>query len=324
VRAQAKEVFFVTYPGSVDEAFKRIVGPAYQERFGGTAIFTPMLNIELIGKIKASAANPPFDASLFDNGPLIQVTREGLVQKFDAEAFPVLEDVPEPLRNATGYGPAMALTAVGIAYNPTTVSPPPTSWADLWKPEFKGRVGIVGPASTLGTTFLIEISKMNGGSATNVEPGFAALKDLLPQLGAIAPSPGALATMFQQGQVDLSPQYFNNVAALRARDVDVAFAKPSEGLQLQTITTAIITNAHNREAAEELIQTIFDAEIQTAFEAAPYVIIPTNSKVRLTGLNAQLAPDANALLAEGNFLDWASFVDLRPEWVDRFNREVTL
>ena len=51
---------------------------------------------------------------------------------------------------------------------------PPTSWEDLWKPEYKGRVGITGMASSLGTAFMVEIAKLNGGSETNVEPAFAA------------------------------------------------------------------------------------------------------------------------------------------------------
>ncbi|MGE3876333.1 MAG: extracellular solute-binding protein [Parvibaculaceae bacterium] len=322
--AQAKEVYFVTYPGSIDEAFKKIVGPAYQQATGSTVVFTPMLNTDLIGKIKASQANPPFDASLFDDGPLITVIRDQLVDKFSAEDFPVLADVPDQLRNASGYGPAVALSAVGIAYNPTTVSPAPTSWEDLWKPQFKGRVGIVGPASTLGTTFLVEVAKMRGGSETDVEAAFAAYRDLLPQLGAIAPSPGALATMFQQGQVDIAPQYFNNVAALRSRGVDIAFAKPKEGLQLQTITICMIANSKNREAANALLNTIFDQKTLTAFEADPYVIIPTHSKVKLTGQNATLARDVHDLLAQGSFLNWANLVDKRPGWVDRFNREIKM
>jgi len=45
---------------------------------------------------------------------------------------------------------------------------------------------------------------MNGGSESNIEPGFKALNDLKPNLAAVAANPGALATLFQQGQVDIS------------------------------------------------------------------------------------------------------------------------
>ncbi|MGE3702011.1 MAG: extracellular solute-binding protein [Hyphomicrobiaceae bacterium] len=323
--AQSKEVYYVTYPGSVDEAFKKVVGPAFIRNSGGiNAIFTPMLNIDLIGKIKAAQANPPFDVAMFDDGPLLTAIKDGLVERFDTSGIKAITDVPENLRNRSGYGPVVSLTAVGIAYNPRKIPTPPTSWSDLWDPKYKGRVGIVGPASTLGTTFLVEIAKLNGGSEINVEEGFKVYKTLIPNLGAVGPSPGGLVTMFQQGQVDIGPQFFNNVAAMKSRGGDIAFAVPKEGLALQTITVCQIANAKNKAAGRSLIETIFSVDVQQGLEAEPYVMLPTNAKVKLSGQNAALAADVSALLAKGKFLDWTKFVDLRPSWIDRFNRDVKL
>ena len=151
-----------------------------------------------------------------------------------------------------------------------------------------------------------------------------ALKRLIPNLGALAPSPGALMTAFQQGQVDIAPQFFNNVASLRSRGGDIAFAIPKEGLSVQTMTICMIKNAKNKENGRKLIEAIFDADVQKAIEAEPYVMLPTHQKVRLTGQNATLAPTVNDLLDKGRFLDWEKFVDLRSGWVDHFNREIRL
>jgi putative spermidine/putrescine transport system substrate-binding protein len=323
--AQSNEVYFVTYPGSVDEAFKKVVGPAFSKQVSGaSAIFTPMLNVDLIGKVKAAQSNPPYDASIWDNGPLVTALRDDLLEKFDPAAYKNVADLPASMRNPSGCGPVMGLTAVGIAYNPKKITTPPTSWLDLWDPKYKGRVGLVGPASTLGATYMIEVSKARGGSETNIEPAFAALKQLLPNVGVIAPSPGALMTAFQQGQVDIGPQFFNNVAALRSRGGDIAFAIPKEGLPLQTMTVAIIKNAKNRDNAKKLIEVILEPDVQRAMEAEPYVMLPTTTKVKLTGQNAQLAPSVEDLLKKGSFLDWSKFIDARPGWVDRFNREIKL
>jgi putative spermidine/putrescine transport system substrate-binding protein len=163
---------------------------------------------------------------------------------------------------------------------------------------------------------------MRGGSETNIEPAFGALKEIIPNVGAIAPSPGALMTAFQQGQVDIGPQFFNNVAALKSRGGDIAFAIPKEGLSVQTMTIVMIKNAKNRDNAKKLMETIFDPDVQRGIEAEPYVMLPTHNKVKLTGQNATLAPSVNDLLAKAHFLDWEKFVDLRPGWVDRFNREI--
>jgi putative spermidine/putrescine transport system substrate-binding protein len=321
-RAQAAQVYAVTYPGSVDEAYKAVVGPELKTRGGTAAVFTPMLNIELVSRLQAAKANPPFDVALFDDGPLITAIRNELLDKFPVGKSRAVGELPKPLQHPDGYGPAVAVTAIGIAYNPKKVPNPPTSWDDFFKPEFKGRIGLVGPASTLGTTFLVELAKLRGGSETDVEPGFAALKQLLPAVGAIAPSPGALTTLLQQGQVDLAPNFFNNVAALRAKGADIAFAKPRSGLPLQRVSVQLVRNAKNPAAALQLAELLLDPAVQARLEAAPWVQLPTNPKVALTGENLGLAASVGDLLANGKFLDWSRFVDLRGGWIERFNRDI--
>ena len=60
-----------------------------------------MLNIELIGKIKASQANPSFDVALFDNGPIITAIRDGILEKFDETVFKNVSDLPLNGRSAS-------------------------------------------------------------------------------------------------------------------------------------------------------------------------------------------------------------------------------
>ncbi|WP_341894742.1 extracellular solute-binding protein [Ferrovibrio terrae] len=320
--AQSKEVFIATYPGSVDEGFKAVVGPQIRQKFGATSAFSPMLNTDLIGRIQASRNNPPFDVAIWDNGPIITAKQDGLLEKFSEKDSPNYASMPANLRDPDGFGPAMALTSIGIAYNPKKIKTPPTSWNDLWNPEYKGRVGIVGPASTLGTTFLIEVAKLRGGSETNVEPGFAALKELLANVGAIPPNPGALTTALSQGQVDIAPNFFNNVAALKARGADIAFAVPSSGLPLQTVTAAVIKNARNAELAQKVVDLLIDPAVQAQLEAAPWIMMPANPKVALTGFNRDVGATVGEVLKRGIFLDWTKFIASRPGWVERFNREI--
>ena len=111
----------------------------------------------------------------------------------------LIADAQEPM------GPAPFFQVVGMTYNPDKVKTPPTSWADMWKPEYKGRVGITNLNSTLGTGFLVEIARMHGGSEANVDAGFKAIEELKPNIAAVAANPGQLATLYQQGQIDIGP-----------------------------------------------------------------------------------------------------------------------
>ena len=321
--ARGQQVYAVTYPGSIDESFKAVLGPAYSAKTGNTATFTPMLNLDLIGKLQATRANPAFDVALFDDGPLIGAIKAGLIEKFPTTGSRFLSSIPPVFLDADGYGPTTMATLIGIAYNPKKVKAP-TGWGDLFKSENKGKVGIVGPTSTLGTSFLIELGRTRGGTETEIEPAFDALKALLPNVGAIAPSPGALSTLMQQGQVDIAPNFFSNVAALRAKGADIAFAVPSQGLVLQRTSVQLINNSKSPEAALQLADMLLDPEIQTKLEASPWVMMPSNPSVALTGQNREIAASVEALLKMGRFLDWKRFVDLRAGWIERFNKEVRI
>ena len=128
----------------------------------------------------------------------------------------------------------------------------------------------------------------------------------------------------QQGQVDIAPNFFNNVAALRAKGADIAFALPSQGLILQRISVQLIKNSKSPEAALQLADMLLDPEIQVKLEASPWVTMPSNPSVPLTGQNREIAASVDELLKMGRFLDWKRFVDLRAGWIDRFNKEVRI
>jgi len=162
----AEPVVATTYPGSFDEAFKAVVGPAFAKATGASVNFTPLLNVDQIGKIQAARANPPFDVVLFDEGPLINAKKADVLDKFPADKSKAITDIPPAFRDPDGYAPVVTCQVIGLAYNPKKIASPPTSWDDLWKPEYKGRVGITGMASSLGTAFMVDVAMMKGGSDT--------------------------------------------------------------------------------------------------------------------------------------------------------------
>jgi putative spermidine/putrescine transport system substrate-binding protein len=321
----AGSIVATTYPGSFDEAFKSVVGPALAKNSGGGSVtFSPLLNVDQIGKIQASRNAPPFDVVLFDEGPLIPAIEAGILEKFPAGQAKNFADIPEAFRHPAGYAPVITVQLIGIAYNPKKITTPPTSWEDLWKPEYKGRVGITGMGSSLGTAFMVEIAKMNGGSETNIEPAFEAIKKLLPNVGAIAPSPGALAALFQQGEIDIAFNYWNNVALLAAKGVDIAFAKPKSGAVVVRTSAQIVQNNQDPKLALEYLDTVMSPPVQTGLEAAPWVMMPTNKKVPLTGANLTVAKSVDDLVSTNTLLDWTKFQPLRGGWITRFSKEVKI
>lgn len=322
-QAQAKRLVFATFTGSWEEAHRAVLVPAYRAATKAEITLDPMLSVDQIAKVSAARNNPPLDVMLHDPGPALTAIGQGLTEDYPVGQSRHYRDLIQEAQEGTG--PAIFFQVVGLTYNPEKIKTAPTSWRDLWKPEFKGRVGITNLNSTLGTGFLVEISRMFGGNEGNVEAGFKALNDLKPNLAAVAANPGALAALFQQGQIDISPGNFNAIQILKARGVPVEFTIPREGAIAFKTTVHLVKNAPNRDLAIALIEAAMSPEVQSKLMDSPYLIVPTNSKVKMAGEVAKvLVKDHAEMKRRFVFQDWKKINEQRAQWIERFNREIRL
>ncbi|CCE04301.1 putative ABC transporter (substrate binding protein) [Bradyrhizobium sp. STM 3843] len=322
--ADARPLVFATFTGSWEEAHKAVLVPAFRKASGDApVVLDPMLSVDQIAKVNAAKSNPPIDVMLHDPGPALVAIGQDLVEPFPVENSAYYKDLIPEAQDPNG--PAPFFQVVGLTYNPDTVKTPPTSWADLWNPDYKGRVGITNLNSTLGTGWLVEVARMHGGSEANVDAGFKALEALKPNLAAVAANPGALATLYQQGQIDISPGNFNAIQILKARGVPVEFVAPKEGAIAFKTTIHIVKNSPNKELAFKLIEAALSPEVQTTLTEPPYLIVPTNAKVAMTGEIAKvLAKDTDELKKKFVFQDWKTINQQRASWIEKFNRDIKI
>jgi putative spermidine/putrescine transport system substrate-binding protein len=115
-----------------------------------------------------------------DDGPafIIQGTAQGLFARYFVSEF---STIPRSMKDTRGYWTGDYWGAVSIGYNANIVKTPPTSWADLLKPDYKGQVALNGSPLTAGSAVgaVFAAALANGGSLSNVGPGidyFAKLK----------------------------------------------------------------------------------------------------------------------------------------------------
>lgn len=321
---QSRSIAASTFFGAWEEAHRSILVPVFRKATNANVNLVPSNVVDTLTKlIAAKGGSAPFDVVILDEGPSLTVPQEEVFEKIPVDRMPNVKDLPQKFIDPRGFSVYVSAQIIGIAYNTDKIKTPPKSWNDLLKPEFKGRVGLAAMAGTLTQAWMAEIAKLNGGSEQNMEPAFQFVKKMLPNLGALTPNPGALAALFQQGQIDIAVHYSNNVGDLQGKGVPIALAKPDTGFVIIRSTMHVVKNTKQLDLAAAYINAAISPEVQTRMGDAPYFLVPTNSKVPFSKGLQLLARDMRELESFSQ-VDWAKLNPRRLEYIDRFNREVKL
>jgi putative spermidine/putrescine transport system substrate-binding protein len=323
LRAQAKTLVAATFPGTWSEADRNIILPAFRSATGATVTQSIVLGTDQVARLTAAKGNrPPFDVAFFDTPQVLDAVKEGLIVEYPEAQSPNFSGLIPKFQDK--WGPKITMQVIGIGYNPHKITTPPKSWEDLWNPKYKSRVGLTALNSQLGIAFLAELNRIRGGSETDFEPAFRALRTLLPNVGAVAANLGAFATLWQQEQIDIAPYNFNFVQTLRAKDVPVELAIPDTGAVGWETSLHLVANAAEPALGVKYIDLHLDPNIQAQMLKPPYDAIPTNSKVPLQGAITTALAKTHDDLAKIRGFDWAKLNPQRGALIDRFNREIKL
>jgi putative spermidine/putrescine transport system substrate-binding protein len=312
-----------TLPGSWEQFNRTVVVPQFNAAMGAEASLVPLVSADQIAKMRASPNSPPFDVVSLDFGVFDGAPKEELFQKLPIAKLKNYSQLADRFQNQDTWGPLIGIQAVGIAYNPKVITTPPTSWADLWDAKYKGRVALMAMKNNHTIGFMQKIAAMNGGSTENLDPAFAQLEKLVPNLTGVVANSGALVTLFQQGEVDIAPHDLNSVKLLQSKGVDIDWVMPKEGGFALTPTMSIVKNpTASVDLAAAYIDAAISTEAQTKMTETSYVL-PTNKNVPIPAeIAKKLGNNLDEILAKLEFLDWTTINKQRTDWVGRFDKTV--
>jgi putative spermidine/putrescine transport system substrate-binding protein len=321
--AADKTLVAATFPGTWSEADRQIIQPAFKQLTGASVTQSIVLGTDQVSRLVAAKGNkPPFDVAFFDAPQVLDAVRDGLIVEYPVAKSPNFKDLLPSAQDK--WGPQITMQVIGIGYNPNKIKTPPVSWDDLSDPKYKGRVGLTALNSQLGIAFLAELNRVKGGTEDNFDPAFKALREILPNVGAIGANLGAFATLWQQEQIDIAPYNFNFVQTLKGKDVPVELSIPSTGAVGWSTSLHVVANAAEPDLAVQYIDLHLGAAIQEQMLKPPFDVIPTNSKVKLEGAITKSLAKSRDDLAKIRTIDWAKLNPQRGALIDRFNREIKL
>ncbi|NOH02207.1 MAG: spermidine/putrescine ABC transporter substrate-binding protein [Chloroflexi bacterium] len=189
-------------------------------------------NEELYSKISLGEDIDPYDVVHPSDYMIGVLIREGILAELDAEKLPNLSNLDPNLTaaygNAANYVVPYQMGTQAIIYNSDTVETAPNSWADLWKPEYEGRIVAVDDSRVIiGAALLTLGYDVNETDPAHLEEAKQKLLDLMPNIRVFdSDSP---KTPLLAGDVDLGIVW-NGEAFLAAQENPAfKYVFPEEG-----------------------------------------------------------------------------------------------
>jgi putative spermidine/putrescine transport system substrate-binding protein len=178
----------------------------------------------------------------------------------DATKVPRLDKVFPALRTETAI--PHIYSAQVILYNVNQVKTPPTSWADLWDPKYKGRVGL---ADILYPNNTLMAALAGGGSVSNYDPGEKMLMKLRSLDVKIYPSNEALAAALKSEEVWLTSMWLARGFMWKKSGIPLSHVVPKEGAVSIVFEASVPRNARNKDGGFEYLEAMLDAKARIAF-----------------------------------------------------------
>lgn len=269
----------------------------------------------LLPKLRAARGRAPFDVVTVDNNIAILGAEMGLWAPDQMPQMPNAADIYKTSKPPMTANYGTIVYEYAFVYNPKKL-PSPTSWNDLWTDGITA--GVPHITQSYGLTFLYIASILNGGTAKNLDAGFAAIKRL--KKFKIYKNVSEGLNLFQQGEIDAALFYGHRGQQMIDMGVSVLKTRPKEGTWGQRTGMQIPKNAGNVDAARAWVNHTLSVPYQTAF--AKNLYSPTNRKVVLAPELAAKHVYGEAHVDSIREAPWADILPQRDALLERWTREI--
>ena len=320
----AQSMAMLTWGGLWGNGMAQYVDTPFAAKTGYTIIQdrgpTP---VERITKLKIDLQNQPYDLVQIHDGVVPLAESQGVLETLDLASpnLPMLKMVPERFRRPGWV--AMIYSALGIIYNKDQVKTPPRSFADLWNPDYKGRIVLPSITHSIGP-YIIPIGAMAAGKdPKDSQAGLDMLRKMVNLQPIWADDTDTIMNSLQTGDAAVGLLYKSQCFTIQDKGAKVEWVFPREGAISYLAGTGIAKNTKHRALAEQYINMTISPEYQ-AWTAKVFNYAGTNPKT-LSLLppelqqRVQFSPDQISKIID---FDQQFISAHRADWTDQWNRIV--
>jgi spermidine/putrescine transport system substrate-binding protein len=272
-------------------------------------------NEELLAKMQAGGAQ--FDIIQPSDYMVTTMIKLDMLEKLDKSKIPNAANIAKNLQHPAydpneDYSLAYVWGMTGIVYNTKYVKTAPTSWADLWKPEYKGHLLLLNDCREVFSMALKKNGHSNNSTNTDeINQAFQDLKTLNNNVLAYDTENNKQKMIAEEAWIGL--MWSGDAAYCYTDNKSIAFAIPKEGTLIWADNMAIPKGCKNKELAEAFINYMYD----------PDVSAKNFNYIRLPNPNEKAWPKMNAATLNNPMLKVANDSITKGEWLHDIGNAIT-
>lgn len=272
---------------------------------------------QALASMAAERANPVADVVYYGVTFGIQAGKDGLVQAYKPANW---DRIPDGMKDPAGKWFAIHSGTLGFMVNVDALKgkPVPKSWADLTKPEYRGMVGYLDPASAfVGYVGAVAVNRAMGGTLQNFDPGIAWFKKMQAN-NPIVPKQTAYARVLS-GEIPILIDYDFNAYRARYKDAsNVAFVIPAEGTIAVPYTMSLVANAPHADNGRKVLDFTLSEQGQAIWANA--FLRPVRPETISADAQKKFLPASE--YARAGTVDYAEMASAQRAFSERYTKEV--
>jgi putative spermidine/putrescine transport system substrate-binding protein len=258
--ASAQEKLVVSiWGGSWRDLVAETAAKKFKQQTGAEVEFITGGTIDRLNKAKLAGGNPESDLTFTTSHVGWLYATDGLFHALDLSKVPNAKNLVEQAKISPFHIGTWAYVYT-IGYRPDLVKDIKfESWADLWKPEMKGKLA----APDFDPSHIITVAAiLSGGDASTWEKGQAKLKELKPSFKAFYTNDANSQQLIANGETPVQVILSMNAHYMKSEGVPIELVIPKEGAVLGVDSVGIMKGSKKVELAYKFIDAVLDPDVQ--------------------------------------------------------------
>jgi putative spermidine/putrescine transport system substrate-binding protein len=271
---------------------------------------------QTLAQLVAEKASPVADIAYLGVTFGIQAKKEGVTAPYQPSHF---NEIPAGLKDPEGHWFTIHSGTLGFMVNVDALKgkPIPKSWKDLTKPEYKGMVGYLDPASAfVGYVGAVAVNQAMGGTLDNFDKAIAWFREVKKN-DPIVPKQTSYARVLS-GEIPILLDYDFNAYRAKYKDkVNVAFVIPTEGTIVVPYVMALVKNGPNAANGKKVLDFLMSDEGQAVWADA--YLRPVRTSAISKEAQSKFLPDAE--YARAKPVDYGKMAEAQKSFSERYLKE---